>query len=269
MKITELLELSLSALKEVKGRDISCLKVSELTDFTDIMLIVTGNTIRQVRALADSLVVSAKKNGVEIYKTEPLIACEKIEKKQLGQHPIKTPYKLPEKKEEKLNCSAPRVIDKQNRFLMYSMLQDVIKRGTGRKARTLGRKDIAGKTGTTNEQRDAWFNGFNQSIVTNVWVGFDSNEKLGKGEVGGRAALPAWIDFMRVILKGEKDLSPEMPEGLVSVKIDPITGKRSSTDTKDPIFEVFREEFIPDKSTTKPKVPGTENKSNSEVIELF
>ncbi len=210
-----------------------------------------------------------EKNGVEIYKTEPLIACEKIEKKQLGQHPIKTPYKLPEKKEEKLNCSAPRVIDKQNRFLMYSMLQDVIKRGTGRKARTLGRKDIAGKTGTTNEQRDAWFNGFNQSIVTNVWVGFDSNEKLGKGEVGGRAALPAWIDFMRVILKGEKDLSPEMPEGLVSVKIDPITGKRSSTDTKDPIFEVFREEFIPDKSTTKPKVPGTENKSNSEVIELF
>ena len=70
MEITELLELSLSALNEVKGRDISCLEVSELTDFTDIMLIVTGNTIRQVRALADSLVVSAKKNGVEILGVE-------------------------------------------------------------------------------------------------------------------------------------------------------------------------------------------------------
>jgi penicillin-binding protein 1A len=93
---------------------------------------------------------------------------------------------------------APRVIDERNRYLMYSMLQDVVQSGTATKAKALGRRDIAGKTGTTNDQRDAWFNGFNEHIVANAWVGFDDNGKLGRGEVGGRAALPAWMDYMRV-----------------------------------------------------------------------
>tara|TARA_Y100001935_G_C17311136_1_gene516367 strand:+ start:128 stop:2560 length:2433 start_codon:yes stop_codon:yes gene_type:complete len=210
-----------------------------------------------------------EKNGEEIFIADPLIACEKTLKKNLGQHPIMTPYEFKNEKLQENNCLAPRVLDKRNRFLMYSMLQDVIKRGTGRRARALGRKDIAGKTGTTNEQRDAWFNGFNQTIVTNVWVGFDSNKKLGKGEVGGRAALPAWINFMKIALKDTKDLLPEMPEGLVSVKIDPITGKRAATDTKDAIFEIFREEYIPNKNSSKTKIPGNETKSNPEIIELF
>ena len=140
---------------------------------------------------------------------------------------------------------APRVIDERNRYLMYSMMQDVIQQGTATAARVLGRKDLAGKTGTTNDQRDAWFNGFNRHLVANVWVGFDDNSKLGRNEVGGTAALPAWIDFMRVALKDIPDEEPQMPQGIVTVRIDPDTGARASAATQGAIFEVFRAENEP------------------------
>jgi penicillin-binding protein 1A len=140
---------------------------------------------------------------------------------------------------------APRVISPQNRYLMYSMMQDVIQRGTATRARVLKRSDLAGKTGTTNEQRDAWFNGFNQSRVTITWVGFDNYDKLGRGEVGGRAALPAWIEFMRVALDGVPDRPPRMPSDMVTVKIDPKTGLRAAADQDNAIFEVFRAGNVP------------------------
>lgn len=140
---------------------------------------------------------------------------------------------------------APRVLDARNRFLMYSMMQDVIRRGTATKARALGRKDIAGKTGTTNDQRDAWFNGFNEHLVANVWIGFDDNSKLGRGEVGGKAALPAWMDFMRHALKDKPDVEPEMPPGMVTERIDPRTGTLANSATEGAIFEVFRAENAP------------------------
>ncbi len=141
---------------------------------------------------------------------------------------------------------APRVLDERNRYLMYSMMQDVIRAGTATKARELGRKDIAGKTGTTNDQRDAWFNGFNQNIVANVWVGFDDNSKLGRGEVGGKAALPAWIEFMRTALNDVPDVEPTMPKGIVRMRIDPRTGARASAATEDAIFELFMAENAPE-----------------------
>ena len=141
--------------------------------------------------------------------------------------------------------AAPRVLDARNRYLMYSMMRDVIQHGTATKARQLGRKDLAGKTGTTNDQRDAWFNGFNQHLVANVWVGFDDNSKLGRGEVGGRAALPAWIDFMRVALDGLPERQPEMPADIVTVRIDPRTGERATAATDGAIFEDFRAENSP------------------------
>jgi penicillin-binding protein 1A len=141
---------------------------------------------------------------------------------------------------------APRVIDARNRYLMYSMLQDVVRTGTATRARALGRDDIAGKTGTTNDQRDAWFNGFNQDIVANAWVGFDDNSKLGRGEVGGRAALPAWLDYMKVALDGLPDREPTMPEGIETVRIDPRTGLRASAGAEGSLFEVFRTENAPD-----------------------
>jgi penicillin-binding protein 1A len=142
--------------------------------------------------------------------------------------------------------AAPRVIPAENRFLMYSMMQDVITQGTARRARVLGRKDLAGKTGTSNDQRDAWFNGYNQSLVAIGWVGFDANTKLGRGEVGGRAALPAWIDFMKVALRGIPDVPPQMPDNMVTVRIDPETGLRALAGMPDSIFEVFRADHVPD-----------------------
>jgi len=140
---------------------------------------------------------------------------------------------------------APRIMDPRVHYLITSMMQDVIRRGTGRRARVLGRHDLAGKTGTTNEQRDAWFNGFNRRILANVWVGFDSFKPLGRGEVGGRAALPAWVDYMRVALEGMPESAWPMPEGMVTVRIDPRTGRRAPAAAKKTVFEVFRKEYAP------------------------
>ncbi|WP_260292999.1 penicillin-binding protein 1A [Sedimenticola hydrogenitrophicus] len=140
---------------------------------------------------------------------------------------------------------AERVISPQNHYLMNSMMRDVITQGTAVKARSLGRSDLAGKTGTTNDQRDAWFNGFNRSLVAITWVGFDSSKPLGRGEVGGRAALPAWIEFMGSALKDIPEQPLKVPTGMVTVRIDPQTGKRASVDQSDAIFEVFRSENAP------------------------
>lgn len=141
--------------------------------------------------------------------------------------------------------SAPRIYDEKVAFLTYNMMQDVIKRGTGRKALVLKRSDIAGKTGTTNDQKDAWFSGFNRDYVATAWVGFDQPTTLGRREFGGTAALPIWIDFMKEALKDKPENAPSMPEGIVSVKIDPKTGKLAYPGQADAIFEFFREENAP------------------------
>jgi penicillin-binding protein 1A len=140
---------------------------------------------------------------------------------------------------------APRVITAQNAYLMTSMMRDVIRRGTGRKARVLDRHDIAGKTGTTNDQRDAWFAGFNPDVVTVAWVGFDDTHPLGFAETGGRAALPMWIDFMRAALQGTPEHPPEQPPGLVTVRIDPDTGLLAGSKDRKAIFETFRANHVP------------------------
>jgi penicillin-binding protein 1A len=135
---------------------------------------------------------------------------------------------------------APRAISPPLAFLMTSMMRDVITGGTAMAAMELGRRDLAGKTGTTNDHRDAWFTGFNSDMVTTAWVGFDSNTPLGAGEVGGRTALPIWMDYMRVALDGvpEKPLVP--PAGVVSATINSETGHL--TDASDP--QAMREYFL-------------------------
>ncbi len=176
-----------------------------------------------------------------VYQASPLRVCDDCmlgRKEGLATEELAGP----------LQQVAPRVISPGNHYLMNSMMQDVIKRGTGRKARVLGRNDLAGKTGTTNDQRDAWFNGFHPDLVAIVWVGFDSSKPLGRGEVGGRAALPAWIDFMKVALKDVPEHPLQMPPGMVTVRIDPHTGQRASVDQQDAIFEVFRAENAPKES---------------------
>ncbi len=112
---------------------------------------------------------------------------------------------------------APRVIDPRNAYLLDSMMRDVVKRGTARGALALGRNDLAGKTGTTNDYVDAWFCGYNPNLVAVAWIGFDQPQSLGHGEAGGSAALPIWVDFMRTALKGVPDVARTVPEGLIKV----------------------------------------------------
>ena len=143
---------------------------------------------------------------------------------------------------------APRIITAQNAFLIQDMMRDVIRRGTGIRARQLGRRDLSGKTGTSNNRRDAWFAGFQSDLTTVVWVGYDDDRPLGPREEGSRTALPIWIEFTRRALAGVPDNQMPMPNGIVTVRIAKSTGcpADSSTDFTDVMFEVFRENNVPE-----------------------
>lgn len=140
---------------------------------------------------------------------------------------------------------SPRVIDERNIYLLTSMMRDVVKRGTARKALVLQRNDLAGKTGTTNDQRDAWFNGFNHDIAATAWVGFDKIRSLGNRETGGKAALPIWIDFMRYALNEKPEVPLKQPPGIVTVRIDKKTGLQTNASNPNAMFEIFRTENVP------------------------
>jgi penicillin-binding protein 1A len=140
---------------------------------------------------------------------------------------------------------AKKAISPQNAYLVRSMMMDVVRRGTGVRAMQLGRHDLAGKTGTTNEQRDAWFSGYNDHLVTSVWVGFDNHEPLGRRELGGRAALPVWMEFMKFALEGVEDKPPLMPEGLAQARIDPDSGLLARLENDDAIMEIFQAGRLP------------------------
>lgn len=152
--------------------------------------------------------------------------------------------------------SAPRVIGAENTWMMTSMMQDVIKFGTAKRAQALKRRDLAGKTGTTNEQRDAWFSGYTTRVATTVWVGFDQSLPLGKEETGARVALPPWISFMRTALEGMPDETLPQPQGLVTVRIDPVTGALAGSRRDDAIFETFRSNQVPSRNMEDPGVGG-------------
>ena len=158
---------------------------------------------------------------------------------------------------------ANKIIDDRVAFIIDSMLQDVIKKGTGAKARVLRRSDIAGKTGTTNGPNDAWFSGYNPDIITTTWVGFDQNKPLGNREYGGSAALPIWINFMREALKKSTPKARIQPPGVVTVKIDPETGQRAKYGDPDAIFEYFRAENAPEIPTQ------SENTTTPNPLEVF
>jgi len=117
-------------------------------------------------------------------------------------------------------------IDPRNAFIMTSMMGDVIRMGTGAKAMSLGRSDLSGKTGTTSEHVDAWFAGYQSSLVAVSWIGFDTPASLGAGETGAQAALPIWMEYMGRVLQGIPESSAKPPEGVVSVMVDPTTGRR-------------------------------------------
>jgi penicillin-binding protein 1A len=114
----------------------------------------------------------------------------------------------------------------------------------------LSREDLAGKTGTTNGPTDAWFSGYGGGIATTAWLGFDNNNLLGRREFGGTAALPIWIDYMKVALRNRPETLRKQPEGIVSVKIDPKTGLLAKPGQQNAIFEIFRTESAPTQVTT-------------------
>jgi penicillin-binding protein 1A len=149
---------------------------------------------------------------------------------------------LVQAKPKRAGQEAERVIDARNAFIMSSLLQEVVRSGTAARAGQLGRSDLAGKTGTTNDFIDAWFAGFQPSLVAISWMGFDNPKTLGRNETGGQAALPIWIQFMGQALKGVGEQSPAIPEGVVAARISPESGFR---DPGGSLVEYFYQEFLP------------------------
>jgi len=142
---------------------------------------------------------------------------------------------------------AKRIIEPRVAYVMDSILLDVVNRGTGTKARRLlKRSDLRGKTGTTNDA-DIWFSGYTPDLVATAWTGFDNNDPVGSREWGSTTPLETWIEYMRVALpKPENATSIPIPDNLVTVKIDPVTGLRTQTTDPQGIFEIFRAELAPD-----------------------
>ncbi|MET0290724.1 MAG: PBP1A family penicillin-binding protein [Steroidobacteraceae bacterium] len=140
---------------------------------------------------------------------------------------------------------APRVISAGNAWLMSDILSDVIKRGTGVRARVLNRNDISGKTGTTDNSRDAWFNGFNPRLVASTWLGFDEEKSLGDREEGSSTAVPVWVHFMREALRGVPDVERPMPPGVVRLRVSPRTGALTDANDPDAVSEAFLVDHLP------------------------
>jgi len=145
-----------------------------------------------------------------------------------------------------------KVIEESTAYIMTSLLESVVKEGTGRRVRALGRP-VAGKTGTTNNLFDAWFVGYTPRYNTGVWVGFDEGGPLGKDETGSRAASPIWLGFMKQILKGTPVKVFQAPEGVVFAKIDAETGLLPIPESKKVIFECFKEGTVPTQYTKRPE----------------
>jgi penicillin-binding protein 1A len=143
--------------------------------------------------------------------------------------------------------NATRAISEQNAFLVTSVLHDVILRGTATGALVLKRNDLSGKTGTTNNQFDAWFVGYNNNLVALTWMGFDQPQSL--HEYGAQAALPMWIAFMDAALKNISEQPIPQPSGILSVRIDPMTGALAEADKPDAIFEYFMQPYLPTSDT--------------------
>ena len=216
-----------------------------------------------------------------IYTVNPAVACSECEDNkpaEVSEEAEQVASAVPDavtdqEKELELAEPAPvyaeRVVDAANVYLITSMLQDVVKRGTGRRAMALGRKDLSGKTGTTNDQYDAWFCGFNAELVTTVWVGFDRVQPLGNGETGSRAALPMWVDYMGEALQGVPEATLPQPPGLVTVRIDAKTGLRLPSGQAGGMFELFRPEHVPERYSDRNEGQGTEADTGNAAEPLF
>ena len=182
--------------------------------------------------------------GEIVYAADPLVACSEC---LTATNPVAEEVRM----EDILGADVPevraaeRVMDPRVAYIISTFLNDAIQRGTGRRARVLERQDIAGKTGTTNGPRDAWFSGFNRDLITTTWVGFDDYGPLGRREFGGTAALPIWIDYMREALPAPQP-APPMPPGIVRLRVDRDSGLRVKGQPEGSLMEYFLEESLPD-----------------------
>jgi len=151
---------------------------------------------------------------------------------------------LMEAKPQRAEQGAERVIDARNAFIMTSFMQDVVKMGTAARAMKLGRTDLAGKTGTTNDFIDAWFCGFNANLVAIAWIGFDNPHTLGRNETGASAALPIWMNYAATVLKGVSEQPLTSPAGVLALRVNPDTGLRVG-DGQPGVVDFFYQEFLP------------------------
>ncbi|MGB5412022.1 MAG: penicillin-binding transpeptidase domain-containing protein, partial [Woeseiaceae bacterium] len=203
-------------------------------------------------------------NGESLYRAEPAVVCRPCEAQaeptyaggtDTEEMPLEQMADIGESYQPDASVApqlytninaAPRAISEQNAYIISDMMRDVIRRGTGRRALVLGRKDLSGKTGTSNDRRDAWFGGFNADLASIVWVGYDDDLPLGPGEEGSRTALPVWINYARMAYEGMPEHQQPMPEGIVSVLIDRETGCPANSRRGNVTFEIFREGHVPD-----------------------
>ena len=152
---------------------------------------------------------------------------------------------------EEPNPTREKVIEQNTSYVMTNLLEGVVKRGTGWRV-TAMKRPVAGKTGTTNNLHDAWFMGYTPRYITGVWVGFDDESSLGKGETGSRAASPIWLGFMQRLLQDKPVRVFQVPEGVVFSKIDAETGLLPIPESKKTVFECFKEGTVPTEYTKKP-----------------
>jgi penicillin-binding protein 1A len=152
--------------------------------------------------------------------------------------------------------AAPRVLGPRETFQMHTMLRDVIQAGTGRRARDLGRADIAGKTGTSNEVRDSWFCGYHKDLAVVAWIGFDDFSPIGQAETGGQAAIGVWMDFMRAALAGRPEATLEPPAGLARDPIDPTTGALAAADDANGSWSGFAKRTSPNSTRVNSPAPS-------------
>lgn len=178
------------------------------------------------------------RDGNILYQSKPETACLECKDTQyLEDQPTLT------------KTQAERTLDPANIYIMDSILKDVVQQGTATRAKVLNRRDIGGKTGTTNDQIDAWFNGYiPNTIAASAWVGFSKPSTLGRREYGGRAALPIWIDYIGEAYKDYPEQYLTQPDDIVTLSINPNTGK-IDPNSEEKIFEIFKDGYFPPTET--------------------
>ncbi len=209
-----------------------------------------------------------------VYQAEPETVCKACDQQDElqgnnsgAEDPEMVAYSIPsemapEEIAQPFPAKAKQVMDPRVNYIVNDILNDVIWHGTGKRARALGRHDIGGKTGTTNDNKDAWFVGFNPDVLTSVWLGMDNYSTLGRWEYGANAALPVWLEYMQTALKDKQEKRLPQPEGLVTLKINPKTGKLARQGDTNAIFEIFRKEHAP-KTISEEETPILDNLEQS------